>query len=256
MKNSDSGHTINVTNFHTLIINVYSFGPRYAPQRSDLTLAGLNSLYSTASAGMSTVNSRFSAWKIAVSDRDITFRPLSELATRVLGALRSSAVRIDDIESIIPIIRKLRGQRATPKHTVTGPEPNVVVAANPGNPPKAIPKNISASQMSFDSRVANMDILIKLLLPLAGYNPNEPELSVSGLKTLYNVMVSQNDSVVTITVSLSRERGKRDQILYAPLTGMFDIAQAVKNYVKSVFKAKSKEFMEVSAISFKKLGKI
>jgi hypothetical protein len=252
MSTSETGHAINVTNFQTLIAMSSSFGSLYLPQRADLTIANLYLMLAAALNSMSNVNASISAWKIAVATRDLTFRSLNELCTRILGALHSSNVRPADIENALTYIRKLRGQRATPKHLVTVIDPNTTTIANSGAPVKENHKNISASQMSFESRIANLDMLIKILMPLADYNPNEADLTVSALKSLYNRMVIQVNDVVVCGIELNNNRIIRDKLLYAANTGLIDTALAIKSYIKSVFKTNSPQYRKIAAISFKK----
>jgi hypothetical protein len=251
MSTSETGHAINVANFQALIAMCSSYGSNYIPQRADLTIANLEIQHADALGGMYKVNTSLSAWKIAIATRNLTFKSLNEHCTRIVGALHSSNVRPADIENAMTPIRKIQGIRATPKHLVTVADPNAPATTDAGAPPKVNHKNISASQLSFDSRIANFDLLIKILLPLAAYNPNEADLSVSALKTLYNQMVIQNNDVLACEVKLNNDRITRDLLLYAPVTGLVDTALAIKNYIKSVYKVNSKQYRDVSAISFR-----
>ena len=57
--------------------------------------------------------------------------------------------------------------------------------------------------MSYDNRLDNFDKLIKLLATVTEYAPNEPELAVAGLTTLYNDLSSKNHQVITVEVPLT-----------------------------------------------------
>jgi hypothetical protein len=82
------------------------------------------------------------------------------------------------------------------------------------------------------------------------YAPNEVELQVASLNTLLGDLRSKNSAVITATANLSNARIQRDKILYSTLTGLYNIAQAVKQYAKSVFGATSPQFGQVSGIKF------
>jgi hypothetical protein len=255
MNTNESGHMINVTNFQTIISICSSFGG-YAPQRAELTIPNLSTKEIAALASVKDVNILFAAWKTAIGNREATFNPLSILISRIVAAVKAFDIRTTDLDNVLTAARKIRGQRATPKQVAVVVDPNAT-PANPGTAPAVVnPKNISASQMSFDSRVANIDILIQLLTSLPAYLPLEADLGIGALKTLLAKMASQNKAVVDSYIALTNARLKRDIILYAPNTGLFDIALAVKNYVKSVYSIKSPQFKELSAIKFTNRPKI
>jgi hypothetical protein len=112
------------------------------------------------------------------------------------------------------------------------------------------PNNISTSQQSYDSQVDNFAKLIETLSAEPLYAPNEVELQVASLNILLGDLRSKNSAVITATANLSNARIQRDKILYADSTGLYDIAQAVKQYAKSVFGATSPQFGQVSGIKF------
>jgi hypothetical protein len=171
------------------------------------------------------------------------YPPLSKFFTRVNNALKASGSSTLIDETAMSLIRKLQGRRATPKMT----EEEKQAAEAEGQ----TVKESSSSQMSFDNRLDNFDKLIKLLATVTEYAPNEPKLAVTGLTTLYNDLSSKNHVVITAEVPLTNARIARDQVLYAPLTGVVDISVDVKAYVKSVFGATSPQYKSISGLSIK-----
>lgn len=239
---SDSGHAKIVANFEKLITNVTSFGRNYIPSRDALKPEALNAQLTTAKAAIESVNTVEAVFKNAKSARDILFEPFNKLVTRIGNALKASATPVQVDESARFLLRKLQGKRATPKKSDEEKE-----AA------KAEGKEIveySSSQLSFDNRLDNFDKLIKLLASVPEYAPNETELKVESLTTLYNDMYAKNKAVVSATASLNNARINRDLTLYAPLTGVVDISVDVKNYVKSAFGATSPQYKEISGLLF------
>ncbi len=145
-------------------------------------------------------------------------------------------------ESAQTIIRKLQGRRAVAKFTeeekkaleAEGKEAN----------------QISASQMSYDSRLDNLDKLIALLTTIPQYNPNEEELKTSSLRTLYDNLKAKNFDVITKGVELDNTRNIRNEILFKPLSGMVDIASDAKTYIKSAFGTTSPQYKQISKLAF------
>jgi len=241
-KTIETGHAKNVANFENLITNVSLLGSSYNPSRENLKLQPLNSLLNAAKTVLETVNLLEASFKNAKSTRDLAFKPFNTLVTRISNALKASATPVQVDESARSIFRKLQGQRATPKKTDEEKE-----AA------RAAGKEIveySSSQMSFDSRLDNFDKLIKLLASIPEYSPNETELKVETLISLYNDLNTKNKAVAAALTSLNNARINRNKTLYAPLIGINDISVDVKSYVKSVFGATSPQYKEISSLKF------
>lgn len=161
-----------------------------------------------------------------------------------MNAANASDLTQDEKAGVKTIIRKLQGKRATaipdaPDDGTTPPDPNA-------------PTNISASQMSFDSRVENMDKLVQFLTNLPNYAPNETDLNVAGLTILYNNMVATNDAVIVAYTPLSNARIARDVNMYTEKTGLVYLAGDVKSYVKSVYGGTSPQYKQISKLKFTK----
>lgn len=145
-------------------------------------------------------------------------------------------------ESAMTLVRKLQGRRATPKMT----EEEKKVAAEAGNEVT----EISSSQMSFDSRLDNLDKLIKLLTSVTAYAPNEADLKVTALTTLYTDLRTKNTAVITAEAPLVNARIARNDVLYKAGTGVVDTSVDVKTYVKSIFGATSPQYKTISGLTF------
>jgi hypothetical protein len=104
--------------------------------------------------------------------------------------------------------------------------------------------------MSYDSRLDNLDKLIKLLASEPEYAPNEADLTIDLLTTLYSDLSSKNTAVINAAVPLNNARIARNNVLYTPLTGVVDISVDVKMYIKSVFGAKSPQYNAISGLTF------
>jgi|GEM_PF-3254365 len=111
-------------------------------------------------------------------------------------------------------------------------------------------KQISASQMSYDNRLDNFDKLIKLLTSITLYAPNEADLKVTVLTTLYNDLKAKNTAVINAATPLSNVRIARNDVLYKDITGMVSIANDVKAYIKSLFGATSPQYNQISSLKY------
>jgi len=239
---SEKGHAKNVANYEKLIADVTALGTAYNPSKANLKLTALNTQLTAAKAAITAVNSAEPAYKNAVSAREASFAPLSKLITRVNNALKASDTTEQVDESALTLVRKLQGRRATPKKT----EEEKKVALESG---KEIIE-ISSSQMSYDSRLDNLDKLIKLLTSVTAYSPNEADLKATALTTLYNDLKAKNTAVITAEIPLTNSRILRNEILYKPLTGLIDTSIDIKTYIKSIYGATSPQFRAISKLQF------
>jgi len=244
MAATETGHAKNVANFEDLISFCTGYGASYNPNKTSIKIPALSSLHSEAVNKLAAVNSAQIPWSNAVSAREILFEPLSKLITRVLNSLDASDVPKQVVDNAKTIARKIQGKRATPKSTIVPPDPAAPAEENSNN--------ISASQMSFDNRIDNMDKLIQLLSAQSGYAPNETELTTASLTTLLTNMRTANTAAINAFTPLSNSRIERNNLLYQTETGLVDIAGDVKKYVKSVFGATSPQYKQVSGLKFTK----
>jgi hypothetical protein len=170
---------------------------------------------------------------------------LSKLITRVVNAVASSNVSKQVLADVKTIARKIQGKRGSDKLPTVVDDPNT--------PEDESQISISASQMSFDNRIENMDKLIQLLPSQSDYAPNETDLKVATLTTLLGDMKTKNTAVINALTPLSNARIARNTLLYATGTGLVDIAGEVKKYVKSVFGGTSPQYKQVSGLKFTKV---
>lgn len=240
---TETGHAKNAANFDVLITCALGYGAGYKPSKASLAIPALQIQSASVHAALRAVNASLPAYNNAVAIRSEAFAPLNPLLTRVFNALKATDASEQIIDTARALVRKLQGVRATPRMT------DEEKAALPEG--EKAPKEISSSQLSFDNRLDNFDKLIQLLGSIPFYAPNERELQLPALTSMYDEMVAKNTDVVAATVPLYNARITRNQVLYAPGTGLVDTAADVKSYVKSVFGAGSSQFKQVSILKFK-----
>jgi len=241
---SEQGHNHNAVNYDKLIINCTSYGVIYNPSKAALKIAAMQAQSTAAKNSLTTVSALTSAYKNAVTARVTAFKPLDKLITRANNALKSSDTTKEVMESAQTIVRKLQGRRATPKKT----EEQKKVAADAG---KEIVE-ISSSQMSYDSRIDNLDKLIKLFSSVAAYAPNEADLKIAALTAVHTDLKAKNMAVVNAETPLGNARIARNTTMYKDDIGLVDVANDVKTYIKSVFGATSPQYKQVSSLKFTK----
>jgi len=241
---SETGHAKNVANFEDMISFCTGYGATYNPSKVAIQLPSLNALRTNAENAVADVNSANTAFINATNARQIAFNPVKPLATRLVNALEATDATDELIKDAKTLNRKVQGAR---KGKGTTPE-------TPPTPPDtaAEDKQISVSQQSYDSIIENFEKLGQLVATEPTYTPNEVDLQTATLITFHGNLKTTNTAVINATTAISNARITRNQILYAPKTGLYDVAQEVKKYVKSVFGATSPQYKQVSKIKFTK----
>ena len=238
-KQNETGHAINVANFEDLISFCTGYGTAYNPTKERITLTALSTKQQATEAASQAVNNALPVYTNAVNARELLFKPLKKLVTRIPYAVKASDAAPNVAADVTSIVRKLQGTRATPK-----------AKDNPATPQNEAENSISASQLSFDSRVQNLDKLNKLLASIPAYKPNETELTVASLTSLHGQMKAANSAVINSVTPLSNSRIARIDDLYNANTGLLAIVNDVKDYLKSVFTANSPQYKQVSKLKF------
>jgi hypothetical protein len=240
--NFETGHAKNVANFEQLFIKCTSYNESFNPSNPAIQLPALQNTLSLGKDCIASVNGAEGVLSNAIASRSIAFKPFSKLITRISNSVKASGAPQQAVDQIMNLIRKLQGRRATPK--MTDEEKQAALDAG-----KEIVE-ISSSQMSFDSNLNNFDKLIKLLVTVPQYAPNESELTISALTEYYEDLTTKNMVVINASTTLKNLLITRNELLYKDITGMVNVANSAKIYIKSVFGATSPQFKQVSSLKF------
>lgn len=239
---SETGHAKNVANLEELVSSVSSMGSAYNPSKKSLQLNSLQALVVSSNKQLSEVNEALSTAETAVIARKVSFSKLGNLVSRIGNAVKATDTTEEIDNKVREVIRKITGKRATPK--MSDDEKKALESDG-----ETVKEN-SASQMSFDNRLNNFDMLIKLLTVIPEYIPNEADLKVDALVALHSDLKTKNTACIAAETALRNARIARNGIFYKANTGLVDIALDVKTYVKSVFGASSPQYKQISKLKF------
>lgn len=241
---NETGHTKNVKTFLSLIGFVEAWGADYKPTNPLLSLTAVKALYPACKQIEKESRTQEQVFGDLTDKRQIVFNPLKAFSTRVYNSFISLDIAEETKKGALEINRKIQGRRAkaiTPAAKET-PEST-----------KPKPKNISVSQLSFDSQIKNLEDLKSWVALQTDYNPNETDLKVTAIEAYINNLNMANDAVIVGKVPYDNILNERDRILYANKTGMVDIALAIKKYALGAFGASSARYKQISGLEFRKL---
>ena len=237
---SETGHAKNVATFEGIISFAKGLGAKYNPAKDSLKIAALESLHKNAKEALNATKTAQATFNNATNKRAATFKSLNIFSTRLM-ATASVFLPKEAVADLKTINRKIQGTRAT--------QP----AEKPANgQPAPNDKNISTAQLSYDSLLDHFEKITETLNSHPDYKPNEPELTINGLKAKLTEMRQANSNVIDAYTGWSNARIQRDDVIYNALTGLVAAAADVKNYIKGAFGFKSPQYKQVSGIQFSK----
>ena len=100
---SETGHAKNVATFEDLISFCTGYGVTYNPSKVALKLPGLTTQLTAANAALQAVKTAKTTFDNATNAREISFKPLKSLATKVVSALAATEATpqvVADVKSI------------------------------------------------------------------------------------------------------------------------------------------------------------
>ena len=115
---------------------------------------------------------------------------------------------------------------------------------------------MSTSHQSYVQKADTFKQLVDLYNSDVNYAPNETDLTIASLTTLWNSMKGLNDNIGTVLAPVETARMARNEALYAEGTGIVDIAMACKDYVQGLFGATAAEAKMIRGIKFTRPKKI
>ena len=241
---SEKGHAKNVANLKKFITVCQGFGSKYVPTKTAIKVANLQAKLTSCDTQLQDIKDGVQANKTAINNRKVGFNGFDKYATRILGSLKATDVSQETIDNAISINKKIQGERITAA-------PKVKPAADSTTPPED--NTISTSQQSFTNIVDHFKKLKTLLVSQSAiFNPNETDLKIAFITTYINNLDTLNNAVDTTETAIKNGRIARDHNFYDDTTGIIDITNAAKEYIKSVFGAGSPEHKMATAITFTK----
>ncbi|MEO8517196.1 MAG: hypothetical protein ABI426_10640 [Flavobacterium sp.] len=215
---SEVGNNKNVANFNTLALILEEMGTLYNPSNAEITLVNLNPIRINLAASVDNLNAKKPLYTNTVAEREIAMVAMTKKTSRVLNCFKSLQVSGTDKENANSIVKKIRGYRTSRKI----------------NPDSADATTISTSQLSFDSRIANIDVLISFINSHSEYHPNENDIQIVSLQSSNQELKNLTQTVHTVGNSLITARKERNDILYNGPENVIDLARDIKAYLKSL----------------------
>ena len=209
---AETGHNKNVANFSSAYQILEEMGGLYNPSNANLKLISLDPIKSNLSGVITVLNAKKPVYKNVVADREAEIAKLSKLTTRSLSFAQSCGISITDQENLKSQAKKIRGDTKTKK-------------VNPDTTPS---ETISTSQMSYDSRIANLDTFTSQLESHPEYIPNETDIQIVSLRAFHTTLKTLSTEVNSAGNALITARKNRNDILYNNPQNIITIVKEIK----------------------------
>ncbi len=215
---AETGHNKNVANFSSAYQILEEMGGLYNPSNANLKLTSLDPIKTNLSGVVTILNAKKPIYKNVVADREAEIAKLSKLTTRSLSFAQSCGISTTDQENLKSQAKKIRGDTKTKK-------------VNPDTTPS---ETISTSQMSYDSRIANLDTFTSQLESHPEYIPNETDIQIVSLRAFHTTLKTLSTEVNSAGNALITARKNRNDILYNNPQNIITIIKEIKAYLKSL----------------------
>jgi hypothetical protein len=238
---SETGHAKNIANLNLLNTNIIALGAIYNPSNPKLLLTNLQNMYTTAFSQQESVNNLVAPYSVAVDEREVIFKPLNRELTKLRKAYKATeGVTVAQLEDFMTAVRKLKGVKKT------------TVTAKTATNPEEAQINHSTSQMSYDQRTNNMDLLIAILQNTPNFNPNEVAYQIATYQAKKAQMLAKTQAVANTFVPLNNARNARNNTLYLSNDNLVDTANKAKDYIFTILDANTAQYKTIAKIKFKK----
>jgi hypothetical protein len=235
---AESGHVNNIANFGTMRENAVAMGAGYAPTNALITVAGMGTLHTTASGAQDAMLAGASAARVPINEREELFGPLDKLVTRSLNYFKSTGATAQVIADAKGLCDRFRGSKLNPRNLPDGtPDPD----------------HVSNAHLGFVQKTETFAQLVALYGSDANYAPGGgpmADLTVAALQAKLVAMKAANVAVDAVLAPLMVARAERDKALYEAGTGIYDVQNKVKAYVKGAYGATSAEAKMFTRLKF------
>jgi hypothetical protein len=233
-------HVKNMHAFEKLLGHCTGYGGSYNPGQQNLQVEALTTLWLNANQKMNDVIRAQTVYDTITNQRERAFEEIKRLSTRVINVLIASGADKLAIADARARVRKLWGNKSTDRLPIASPTAQELKE-----------RKRKARGTDYPSMAAHFASLVETVMAEPKYHPNEPFLTVTGLKDQLAIMQTLNSEVIRAQTELADARKQRDELMYSE-DGMIVRARAVKFYMRAAFGFLSEERKELSRIHFTK----
>jgi len=222
-------------------VNICSGFRGYHPGSPNLQIAALQELSAKARQSMEAKDAARSAWNKATNQREIAFASLNKLVSAVLFALAASGASEQTMKDARVFLRQISGRRKS-----RGPIPSEQAMAT-------VEKERPSQPGGYEDKTNHFSQLVEMVSQETAYQPNEPHLTVNGLREKVTQLHLHNAIVKQARADFFHARVALHEVFYGEKDSIVATARTAKKYLRSVYGLNSNEYSQVRKIKFNKL---
>ena len=215
-------------------------GGAYNPGQQNLQVKALTTLQFNAQQVMDEVTEAKTAYDNITNRRELAFRDVRSLASRICYLLRSCGAHPLTLADALASNRMLQGRTRfrTPEPM---PQEGEVSASKRRGHPK-----------DYASMVQYFAQLVETASEEPFYRANVPELTIESLEQKVVELRSLNELVMKTELKLRQLYKKRKELLYDGENSLVNIGRAVRHHIRAVFGFRSAPHEELIKVSLTK----
>ncbi|OYU94177.1 MAG: hypothetical protein CFE21_17255 [Bacteroidetes bacterium B1(2017)] len=247
-----SNHVMQMTKAESLIVKLESFGSSYKPSNASISLLALKdnlALNKQLVSDIQTATALFASHQIAKNNMLLE---LNEKVRQIQLNLTALDLEPGTLEQVKVITNNFKSKvgKSHKASVVPSLEGNASAGPDPNAPQVEAPKAPKIAQKFAERKVEWFCQLIEFLAHVPTYQPNEPELSLSSLKTYADGLNAELALWHRESENLASLRYKRLEQSKHPETGMVTLCRKAIAYAKSIYSPKTQEGKELAKFTF------
>jgi hypothetical protein len=238
---SETGHFVNLENYHTIIERITEFGTDYDPLTDKIKIPQMTIQWTDGNTLHQDYIVAIEATKLPVNNREDLFDIMTERVKRSFNLYGSTNASVRNLKDAKGCADKITGKNIKVKRLENGtPDP----------------KSVSNSQLSFTKRADNFKHLIEIYKSDPNYATTDTELMTVNLLALLADINAANVIIKSLIQKSNLKRIARDESLYLVGTGIIDVSLACKKYVKSLYGVNSLQAKTIMSIPLRRFMRI
>lgn len=232
----------NVESYSRLVGFCTGYGGKYQPGHSNLRIDALVANLENARKAIERVDLTKSLFDEAVNSRKIEFEPIGTLASHIVRTLKNADAHREILSDARFLVRQIAGYSVSNRQPMPAAQAEVKVRR-------------STLQMAYVSKTNWFSKLVQTVEHQPLYTTHVEVLTKASLQEKVRRLESVNNRVITAYVEWSNARMQRDKVLYVNPNSLATTFTKVKDEVRMLFGADSKEFAHVRSLKFTKTTK-
>jgi hypothetical protein len=235
-------HVKNAEAFTRVVDFCTGFGGMYNPGRPTLQIDALTSQVNQIHSALDAVKTAKAKYDLYVNERKQAFDLVPKLLAGTLRRLEASGTKSEQLEDARAYVHRFSGSLPRSRNPI------------PSDKIESAPEPKGLLQLAYTSKVDAFSKLVEALKTNTLYQSHEHDFKVTGLEAKVMELAQLNQAVGMARKIWRMKIIDRDKLLYENEDSMFQVARAVKKYVRGLYGHDSGEYALLKGQTITKPG--